>query len=190
MGTADKVCAAVLGIHDYMQRHGCAAQETSFILLELGGAFTAALAVQNGRIVDGAGGTSGPLGLRAAGALDGEVAYLGWLNLEKAIYFEAASAASSALTAASQRRSLSRGRTRELLAFEAYVESAVKAAVALTVSLPNPPEVPAVWARRRDHTRSATEIEQPYRYDDPQRLGARYRQVSPQSPRPQHRGRH
>ena len=45
-------------------------------LLELGGAFTAAIAVQRGQIVDGLGGTSGPIGWQAAGALDGEVAYL------------------------------------------------------------------------------------------------------------------
>ena len=51
-------------------------QDVSFILLELGGAFTAAIAVERGAIVDGAGGTSGPLGLRGAGALDGEVAFL------------------------------------------------------------------------------------------------------------------
>ena len=46
------------------------------ILLELGGAFTAALAIDGGQIVDGMGGSSGPLGVRAAGALDGELAYL------------------------------------------------------------------------------------------------------------------
>ena len=48
----------------------------SFILLELGGAFTAAIAVEQGRIVDGLGGSSGPLGAMASGALDGEVAFL------------------------------------------------------------------------------------------------------------------
>ena len=46
------------------------------VLLELGGAFTAALAIDAGQIVDGMGGSSGPLGARAVGALDGEVAYL------------------------------------------------------------------------------------------------------------------
>ena len=46
------------------------------VLLELGGAFTAALAIDGGQIVDGFGGSSGPLGARAAGALDGELAYL------------------------------------------------------------------------------------------------------------------
>ena len=47
--------------------------DVSFILLELGGAFSAAVAVDGGRIVDGLGGSSGPLGMRAAGALDAEV---------------------------------------------------------------------------------------------------------------------
>ena len=46
------------------------------VLLELGGAFSAALAIEGGQIVDGMGGSSGPLGVRAAGALDGELAYL------------------------------------------------------------------------------------------------------------------
>ena len=45
MGTADKLCAAALGIHSQMLRRECAASEVSFILLELGGAFTAAIAV-------------------------------------------------------------------------------------------------------------------------------------------------
>jgi predicted butyrate kinase (DUF1464 family) len=73
MGTADKVCAAAVAIHEIGAGDTA---EPSFILLELGGAFTAALAVEHGQIVDGLGGTSGPLGARAAGALDGEVAFL------------------------------------------------------------------------------------------------------------------
>ena len=76
MGTADKVCAAALAVREHADRRGCRERDVSFILLELGGAFTAALAVDRGSIVDGAGGSSGPLGIRAAGALDGEVAFL------------------------------------------------------------------------------------------------------------------
>ena len=45
------------------------------MLLELGGFFTAALAVEAGRVVDGIGGSAGGLGYRALGTLDGEVAY-------------------------------------------------------------------------------------------------------------------
>src|SRR5215212_5752240 len=76
MGTADQVCAAALAVHEQADRRGCRERDVSFILLELGGAFTAVLAVEGGSIVDGAGGSSGPLGIRAAGALDGEVAFL------------------------------------------------------------------------------------------------------------------
>jgi len=67
MGTADKVCAAALAVREQAERLGCGERDVSFILLELGGAFTAALAVVGGCIVDGLGGSSGPLGLRAAG---------------------------------------------------------------------------------------------------------------------------
>jgi predicted butyrate kinase (DUF1464 family) len=76
LGTADKVCAAAYAIVDQARRRQIAVGETTMVLLELGGAFSAALAVADGQIVDGMGGTSGPPGVRAAGALDGELAYL------------------------------------------------------------------------------------------------------------------
>ena len=66
MGTADKVCAVALAVREQAERRRCTVTETAFILLELGGAFTAAIAVQDGRIVDGVGGSSGPIGLRAS----------------------------------------------------------------------------------------------------------------------------
>jgi predicted butyrate kinase (DUF1464 family) len=76
LGTADKVCAAAYAIVDQARRLRIAVDETAMVLLELGGAFSAALAIAEGQIVDGMGGTSGPPGVRAAGALDGELAYL------------------------------------------------------------------------------------------------------------------
>ncbi len=76
MGTADKVCAAAYAIADQSSRLGISPRQSSMVLIELGGAFTAALAIDEGQIVDGMGGSSGPLGARAVGALDGEVAYL------------------------------------------------------------------------------------------------------------------
>src|SRR5207247_214573 len=69
-----------------------ALSSVSLVLLELGGAFTAAVAVAAGRIVDGVGGTAGPLGFRAAGALDGEVAYLAG-EVPKALLFQGGAAA-------------------------------------------------------------------------------------------------
>ena len=72
LGTADKVCSAALCIEDQAARLGLAYEETSFIMLELGGAFSAALAIDRGQIVDGLGGSCAPIGARSCGALDAE----------------------------------------------------------------------------------------------------------------------
>src|SRR2546428_852679 len=71
MGTADKVCVAALAIAAQAERSSRPLDKVSLVLLELGGAFTAAIAVAGGKIVDGAGGSARPLGVRAAGALGG-----------------------------------------------------------------------------------------------------------------------
>jgi len=140
MGTADKVCAAALAVHDQAGRRGCSERDVSLILLELGGAFTAAIAVEDGRIVDGIGGTSGPLGVRGAGALDGEVAYLAG-SISKGLLF-GGGAATIAGTPDAPAESLALPDTpRGHLAWEAYVESAVKAVAALAVTAPRASEV-------------------------------------------------
>lgn len=76
MGTADKLCAVALGIYDQARQLGVPYGETSFIYVELGGGFTAVLAVKGGKIVDGLGGSSGSMGYLALGSMDGELAYL------------------------------------------------------------------------------------------------------------------
>jgi predicted butyrate kinase (DUF1464 family) len=76
MGTADKLCAVALAVWDQARRLGVAYDETSFVSVEVGGAFTAIIAVEQGAIIDGAGGTSGAMGFGALGAMDGELAYL------------------------------------------------------------------------------------------------------------------
>jgi predicted butyrate kinase (DUF1464 family) len=134
MGTADKVCAAALAIREHAVRHGCREREASFILLELGGAFTAALAVLNGQIVDGIAGSAGPLGARAAGALDGEVAFLAG-SISKRMVFEGGAASIAGQTDGDPMELLASKTAAGTLAFEAYVESAVKAVAAATVSL-------------------------------------------------------
>jgi predicted butyrate kinase (DUF1464 family) len=140
MGTADKVCAAVLAVRDYAKRHACPVEKVSLILLELGGAFTATIAVQDGRIVDGLGGTSGPLGLRASGALDGEVAFLAGA-VSKGMLFEGGAATIAGTPGATAEALAAPATPRARLAWEAYVESAVKAAVAMSVASPGAREV-------------------------------------------------
>jgi predicted butyrate kinase (DUF1464 family) len=121
MGTADKVCAVALAIDEQRRRRHCAPGDVSLILLELGGAFTAAVAVDKGRIVDGLGGSSGPLGRRAPGAWDGEVAYLAG-HVTKSMLFEGGAESIPDSDAA-------------------YVESGLKAIAALMVSVPAPAEI-------------------------------------------------
>jgi predicted butyrate kinase (DUF1464 family) len=124
LGTADKVAAAALGIRDQAGRLGVAADGTSFILVELGGAFTAAVAVERGKIVDGVGGTSGPMGWRSSGAWDGEVAFLA-RRVTKELLFRG-------------------GRSEppnDEPGLEAYAESCLKAVLGLTASAPQPLEI-------------------------------------------------
>ena len=129
MGTADKVAAAALGIADQSERWMCPARETSFLLLELGGAFSAALAVQDGCIVDGLGGTSGPTGWGSSGALDAEVAYLAGA-ITKEMLFQ------GGVTSI-----VAQDPSRRTLALEAFLEGALKAAHSLLVSVPKPREI-------------------------------------------------
>jgi predicted butyrate kinase (DUF1464 family) len=140
MGTADKVCVAALAVREQADRRGCVERSVSFILLEMGGAFTAAIAVENGRIVDGAGGTSGPLGARAAGALDGEVAFLAG-SVSKRLLFTGGAATIAGAPTASAEDIASPTTVHGRRAWEAYLESAVKAVVSLLVSAPRACEV-------------------------------------------------
>jgi len=75
MGTADKLCTAVVGIRDQTEKYQISPEESNFILVEIGYGFTAVLAIENGQVVDGIGG-SNIMGFRACGSLDGELAYL------------------------------------------------------------------------------------------------------------------
>jgi predicted butyrate kinase (DUF1464 family) len=140
MGTADKVCAAALAVHEEARRRGCAEREVSLILLELGGAFSAAIAVEHGRIVDGLGGTSGPLGLHAAGALDGELAFLAGLVSKRLLFGGGASTIAG--TPGAPAESIVNPTTPQgRLAWDAYLESAVKATAALLAIAPSTSDV-------------------------------------------------
>ncbi len=140
LGTADKVCAAACAIVDQSRRRAIAAGETAMVLLELGGAFTAALAIADGQIVDGVGGSSGPLGVRAAGALDGELAYLLAPVLGKHTLFTGGALdPTGALQIADLAALWASPAHAE--GWTALLEAAAKAVRALLVSLPAPHEI-------------------------------------------------
>lgn len=129
LGTADKLCAAALGIHDQSARLACHPRETAFILLELGGAFTAAVAVQDGQVVDGIGGSAGPIGWQAAGALDAEVAVLAGRVTKGMLFHGGVTTVADA------------NRDAPSVGFDAFIEGAAKAVRQLQVSAPLAAEV-------------------------------------------------
>jgi predicted butyrate kinase (DUF1464 family) len=142
MGTADKVCAVALAIWDQARRLDVAPADTSLILVELGGAFTAGVAVDRGRIVDGIGGTSGGLGYRALGTLDGEVAYvLG--RISKSTLFTGGAAFVAGDPELSAEALLSRAPSdrRAKLGWDAFSESVEKMVASLAVAVPRAREV-------------------------------------------------
>ncbi len=124
MGTADKLCCAALGIRDQALRYKKNYSETSFILLEMGFGYTAALAIADGKIVDGIGGSSGNIGFLSLGCMDAELAYL-LGGFDKELIFRG-----GVETIAKKPEKL----VQDEDALNAYIEGAVKDVLALTSS--------------------------------------------------------
>jgi len=141
LGTADKVASVALCIADQARRLGIDFGETSFVMVELGGAFSAALAVAGGRIVDGLGGSAGPIGARACGALDAEAAYLLGAALSKRTVFSGGALDPGGELDLSTGLEALRRDPRHREGWLALEEGAAKASLALTVSAPAPREV-------------------------------------------------
>ena len=140
MGTADKVCATALAVRDYAKRHECEVADASLILLELGGAVSAAIAVERGQIVDGLGGSSGPIGMTAPGALDGEVAYLLGKPAKRNL-FEGGAASVAGEDGSDADWITAPSTPQAKTAWFAFMEGAVKAVATLLVSAPSAREV-------------------------------------------------
>jgi predicted butyrate kinase (DUF1464 family) len=140
LGTADKVCAAAYAIVDQAHRRAIAVDQTAMVLLELGGAFSAALAIEGGQIVDGMGGSSGPLGVRAAGAWDGELAYLLAPELSKRTLYTGGALDPAGALEISDLASLWSS-PAQADGWTALIEGAAKAVRGLQVSVPAPHEI-------------------------------------------------
>ena len=140
LGTADKVCAAAAAIEEQGRRLDIPYAETSFVMVELGGAFTAVLSVERGSIVDGQGGSSGPLGYLACGALDGEVACL-LGGVKKETIFSGGVAFVAGSPQATPEALAARQDEAWRLARDAFVESLVKAVAGELAATSAPREI-------------------------------------------------
>ncbi|WP_456367231.1 DUF1464 family protein [Thermococcus sp.] len=75
LGTADKVFTVALAMVREAERKNIPYFETNLIAVEVGFAYTSAMAVKNGQIVDAMAGTAGFPGYLGMGFMDGELAY-------------------------------------------------------------------------------------------------------------------
>jgi predicted butyrate kinase (DUF1464 family) len=77
MGTADKTCVAAFTIWDQAEEYKVQYSNANLICIEMGFGYNAAMAIENGQIIDAVGGTifPGP-GYLSLGQMDGELAYL------------------------------------------------------------------------------------------------------------------
>jgi len=143
LGTADKLCVAALGMVDQAKRLGISLSCTSFLLVELGYAFTALLTVRNGAIIAGLGGTLGGLGFLSPGGLDGELAYL-LGKVSKRILIGGGAFHVSGLPKPEPERLASealKGVSRCKVAWEAYMEDLAGNAAYLAATTGKPKEI-------------------------------------------------
>lgn len=75
MGTSDKVPSVIAAVKDQAERQNIGYNQTNFILIEIGFAYTSAMAVKNGQIIDAMAGTAGFPSYLGMGFIDAEVAY-------------------------------------------------------------------------------------------------------------------
>ncbi len=135
MGTADKLCCVALAMKAQMKRLRIRGNQTSFILLEMGYGFTAAIAVKNGQVIDGLGGTSGFPGFLGTGSLDGELA----IRLGKQRQGILFTGGASSITKKTVNDISELSKNKDVL--KLLIESALKDIACLLISHPDPKEI-------------------------------------------------
>ena len=139
MGTADKVCCAVLAIRDQAELYHIDYSKTSFILAEIGYAFNAVIGVEGGKIVDGFGGTSGGPGFITLGSMDSELAVrLG--KFPGVVLFSGGAKDASGKDDLTPEE-MAKGRHKYSESWNMMLESILKGVAAMTVVVEKPREV-------------------------------------------------
>jgi predicted butyrate kinase (DUF1464 family) len=141
LGTADKVCTAAVGLQDQHDRLSLAYEETDFIMIEIGAGFTAVLAIEDGTIIDGIGGTN-IIGMQACGGLDGELGYLiGTIHKRNIYNGGVAAIAGNSTLGLDELILLAEKDPQTSLALQAFYESIIKAVFSISTSFSNPRKI-------------------------------------------------
>ncbi|MFH1639952.1 MAG: DUF1464 family protein [Chloroflexota bacterium] len=139
MGTADKVCCVAAAVRDEAKHLQIDCRETSFILAEVGFAFTAVMGVEHGSIVDGIGGTSGGPGFITLGNMDSELAVR--LGKFPGVVLFSGGAYDMSGRADMTPEILSREHEKYTDAWNMLLEGVTKSVAAMTISVKEPKEI-------------------------------------------------
>lgn len=140
IGTVDKLCSALLGLQDQSIRLDIPYSQTSFILVEAGKGYNAAIGVDNGKVVDGIGGTTGGLGLLTAGGLDLELVQLAG-HWSKSDIFAGGALDVSGKNSAEKIINAAQNEERSKIALKSLMEEIKKMVSSINVSVENPKEI-------------------------------------------------
>lgn len=141
LGTADKVCTAAVGLQDQHERLNIPYEETRFIMIEIGAGFTAVLAIEDGTIIDGIGGTN-IIGMQSCGGLDGELAYLiGTIHKRNIYNGGVAAIAGNTSLGLDELILLGEKDPQTSLALQAFYESIIKAVFSISTSFSSPRKI-------------------------------------------------
>jgi len=141
MGTADKMATAVLGVFDQSTRYSIDYDEVSFILVELGFGYNAAIAVKNGVIIDSLGGTLVQTGFLTAGYIDGEIAVMGQEWIRSDVFHGGVFDICGASDMNDAINRYEQGEEPYRMAIESMLEGIEKSVRSLTASIKNPREI-------------------------------------------------
>ena len=141
MGTADKMATAVLGVYDQSEKYSIDYGEVNFILVELGFGYNAAIAVNEGIIVDSVGGTLTQTGFLTMGPIDGEIAVMGGEWIRSDVFHGGVADICGVSSMEEVLRRYEQGEEPYTLAVESMLESIEKAVRSLRTSNENPKEI-------------------------------------------------
>ena len=141
MGTVDKMAIAVLGVFDQSTRYKIDYKEVSFILVELGFGYNAAIAVDKGVIIDGLGGTLIQTGFLTMGSIDGEIAVMGREWIRSDVFHGGVADICGTLSIDDALTRYEQDEETYVLAVESMLENIEKAVRSLTSSIENPREI-------------------------------------------------